>query len=162
MKIDKDYLRTSIFGFEDALVSTTGVVVGISTGIANKEFILLAASVTIAVEAISMTAGQFISERAFHQIDRARRHHDNLAVGAFIMFLSYLIGGIIPVLPLFFMNLPEAIIFVLIFAFLGLFTLGYVKGKIVKVSPTRSAMETIFIGGAATIIGVIAGYFLKI
>lgn len=160
MRVYKDYVRSSVFGFEDSLVSTTGVIVGISTGTQNKEFIILAAVVTIAVEAVSMAAGQFLSERTLHQLQK-KKHKDNLSIGSAIMFVSYFLGGLIPLVPIVFFSLPSSIIFVLIFAALGLFILGFVKGKVVKVSPTRSALEMLLIGGVAAVIGMAAGYFLK-
>jgi len=161
MRIYKEYVRSSVFGFEDALVSTTGVVVGISTGTQNREFIILAAMVTIAVEAVSMAAGQFLSERTLHQMQKGK-HRDSLGMGSLIMFFSYFLGGVIPALPVLFLPPSQALIPVLLLAFTGLFVLGYVKGKVVKVAPTRSALEMLFIGGVATAIGVVAGYFLKI
>ncbi len=160
MTFHRDYIRSSIFGFEDSLVSTTGVVVGIATGTSNREFIVLAAFVTIAVEAISMTAGQFLSERTLHELNKTD-HNDNLIVGSLVMFISYFLGGLIPLLPI--LILPAiSILPILLLAFLGLFVLGYAKGQIVKVAPTRSAFEMLVIGGFATLIGVVSGYFLKI
>lgn len=160
MRIYKDYIRSSVFGFEDALVSTTGVIVGIATGTSNKQFIILAAFVTIAVEAVSMAAGQFLSERTLHQMQKGK-HRDSLSVGSFVMFLSYFLGGILPVSPLLFLPLPIALIPTLFLAFLGLFVLGFAKGRFVKVPPARSAFEMLFIGGLAAVIGIIAGYFLR-
>ena len=159
--INKDYLRSSVFGFEDALVSTTGVVIGISTGTSNIKFIVLASLVTIAVEAVSMGAGQFLSERTLHEADK-KRHHDSLVAGSVIMFFSYFFGGLIPIFPIFLLPIRVAIFPILFLAFLSLFILGYVKGVLVKISPTRSALEMLFVGGLATIIGVIAGYFLRV
>jgi len=49
LKINQDYLRSLVFGFQDALVSTTGIVVGISVGVSNKQFIILSALVAISV-----------------------------------------------------------------------------------------------------------------
>lgn len=161
MAINKDYLRSSVFGFEDALVSTTGVVVGVSTGTTNIKFIILACLVTICVEAISMAAGQFLSERTLHEIDK-EKHKDNLIVGSAIMFFSYFFGGLIPILPIFFIPLPFAILPIMFLAFSSLFVLGYIKGIIVQISPTRSALEMLFVGGLAAFIGVIAGYFLRV
>ena len=61
LKINQDYIRSLVFGFQDALVSTTGIVVGISVGVHNKQFIILSALVAISVEALSMGAGQYLS-----------------------------------------------------------------------------------------------------
>lgn len=158
----EDYLRSAIFGLEDSLVSTTGVVVGISTGVTSREFIILACLVTVAVEAVSMAAGQYLSERTIHQLDKHNEHRDNLVLGAVIMFFCYLLGGAVPVLPVLYFEGFGTVIFSLIFAFTGLFLLGFIKGKLVKVPATRSALEMLFIGGVATIIGAVVGYLLRI
>ena len=84
--IHEDYLRSGLFGIQDGLVSTTGVVVGISTGIEDRAIIMLAALVAVTVEATSMAAGQYSSEKAVHQMDKTGKHTDSLMIGALVMF----------------------------------------------------------------------------
>ena len=158
-KLHADYVRSIIFGFEDSLVSTTGVIAGVSTGIQDPKIILLAASVTIVVEALSMGAGQFLSERSVHQMEKT--HTDNLVLGGGLMFGSYAIAGIIPLVPIVLFPFPTSIFASIALAFLSLFLLGFVKGKIVQVHPLRSGLEMLVIGGAATLLGVLAGYFFR-
>src|SRR3989344_4753513 len=98
--LHEDYLRSAFFGLQDGLVSTTGVVVGISTGVEQKAIIILASFVAVTVEASSMAAGQYSSEKAVHQMDKSGRHTDNLIIGALVMFFSYLSAGMIPILPI--------------------------------------------------------------
>lgn len=162
LKIEEDYLRSMMFGFQDGLVSTTGVVVGISTGIADKQIIILASLVAVTVEASSMAAGQYSSEKTVHQMDTTGRHKDNLIVGALIMFFSYLMAGMIPILPTIIFDQPLARYLSIAFAFLGLFTIGYVKGQLVNQKPLRSAIELFIIGACATSIGLVVGHFLKV
>lgn len=151
-----------MFGLQDGIVSTTGVVVGISTGINNKEIIILAALVAVTVEASSMAAGQYSSEKAVHQMDKSEKHSDNLYIGALIMFFAYLIGGAFSIIPILIFNQPLARILAIASAFAGLFIIGYIKGYIVEHKPLRSAIELFTIGSIATIIGVIVGYLLKV
>lgn len=161
LDLDEDYLRSALFGLQDGLVSTTGVVVGISTGIEDKAVILLASLVTVAVEATSMAAGQYTSEKAVHQFKKDK-HKDDLILGSLIMFLAYLVAGFIPIAPVFIFDIPIARILSMVFAFLALFAIGYIKGKIVEERPLRSALELFAIGGMATLIGIIVGQFLKV
>lgn len=161
-KLNEEYLRSSIFGLEDALISTTGVVIGISTGIQDIKFILLASLVTVTVEAFAMGAGQFLTEETVHEIEKKRRYFDNSVVGAIIMFVSYLLAGLIPVIPILFLSFPAAIFGSLVAAFIGLFILGFVKGKIVKVDPVKSAVKMLAVGGLATIAGAVVGYLFKL
>lgn len=143
-----------MFGIEDSLVSTTGVVVGVSVGSNNRLVVILAAMVTIAVEAASMAAGQFISERTVHEV--RKRHTDSLLVGTGIMFFSYLFAGFIPVIPLFILDYPLSAYLSVAAAFVGLFALGYAKGTLVR-RPLRSAFEILLIGGVACLLGVGVG-----
>ncbi len=160
--IHEDYLRSALFGVQDGLVSTTGVVVGISTGVEDKAIIILASLVAVTVEASSMAAGQYSSEKAVHQMDKTGKHTDSLILGALIMFGGYFLGGMVPIIPTLSFNQPEARVIAIIAAFIGLFILGYVKGHLVKVKPLRSAIELFIIGAIATTIGLIVGYLFKI
>ena len=161
-KIHEDYLRSGLFGLQDGLVSTTGVVVGISTGVQNRDIVILAVLVAVMVEASSMAAGQYSSEKAVHQMDKTGKHNDSLILGAIIMFISYLLAGLIPISPLFLFNISDTRVISILFAFIGLFITGYIKGKIVEDKPIRSAIELFIIGAMATAIGLVVGYFLKI
>lgn len=162
MIIHEDYLRSALFGLQDGLVSTTGVVVGISTGIETKSIIILASLVAVSVEASSMAAGQYSSEKAVHQMDRSGRHTDSVLLGGIIMFISYLFAGLIPITPILVFNQPQARIFSILFAFIALFVIGFIKGKIVGHKPLRSAIELFIIGAIATSIGLIVGQLLKV
>lgn len=148
-----------LFGFEDSLVSTTGVIAGVSAGSQDPHVILLAATVTILVEALSMGAGQFLSERAVHQMDTG--HSDNLLLGAGLMFISYLLAGLVPLIPVILFAFPMSISVSVSSAFIGLFLLGYIKGKIVQTAPVRSGVEILLIGGAATVLGLVAGWLFR-
>lgn len=160
-KINQDYLRSIVFGFQDALVSTTGIVIGISIGTHDKQFIILSALVAISVEALSMGAGQYLSEKSVHELPDSH-HRDNLLFGGLIMFLSYLIGGFIPILPILFTQPPLSPILSVISAFVGLFLLGLFKAKLFSNHIWRSALEMLAIGGLTTLIGLAVGLIFKI
>jgi vacuolar iron transporter family protein len=160
--LQEDYLRSLMFGLQDGIVSTTGVVLGISTGVSSKAFIVLAALVAVTVEATSMAAGQYSSEKAVHQMDKTGKHKDSLILGAIIMFFAYLAGGMFSIVPTLLLNQPVAKYISIGSAFIGLFLIGYYKGKFVGLKPLRSAVELFIIGSIATIIGIIVGYYLKV
>lgn len=171
MKINfhEDYLRSMLFGLQDGIVSTTGVVAGISVGIEDRSIIILASLVAVTVEASSMGAGQYSSEKAVHQMDAKKNkgkttHTDSLIGGALIMFFAYLAAGAIPIVPMLITQIPldQARIMSIVGAFIGLFLIGFVKGKIVDHAALRSAFEMLFIGGIATIVGLIVGVTLGV
>jgi len=160
--IHEDYLRSLMFGLQDGIVSTTGVVVGVSFGVQDKSIIVLAALVAVMVEATSMAAGQYSSEKAVHQMDKSGKHTDNLLIGATIMFFAYLGGGAFSVIPTLIFDQPLGRYIAIASAFAGLLIIGYLKGKVVDHKPIRSAIELFLIGGAATLIGLVVGNLLKV
>ena len=162
LKLHEDYIRSGFFGLEEGLVSTTGVVVGISAGVQDKSIVLLASLVAVTVEASSMAAGQYSSEKAVHQMDKTGRHKDSLIIGALIMFIAYLGAGMIPILPVIIIGPPQSSYISVALAFLGLFVVGYLRGHLTGEKPLRNAIELFIIGGTATTIGLIVGYFLKV
>jgi len=159
-RVDGDYLRSVIFGCEDGLVSTTGSVIGISVGAGDPKIVIMAGLVIIAVEAISMGAGQFLSEKAVHELEPGK-HHDSLLVGSLLMFISYFLAGMIPLTPFLLFSLNTATVTSAILAFFSLFILGYVKGRIIGISKIRSGIEILVVGGIATGIGILVGILLK-
>lgn len=160
-RLNQDYLRSATFGIEDALVSTTGVVTGIAASGVSHQVVLLAAIVTVSVEALSMGAGEYLSEKAAHEL-QPKSHTDNLVLGAIIMLLGYVAGGIVPILPL--LTNPQSYIYwqSVVYGLAGLFILGFAKGYLTHVPKVRSALEMLIVGGLATIVGVTVGLLLKI
>jgi VIT1/CCC1 family predicted Fe2+/Mn2+ transporter len=151
-----------LFGAEDALVSTLGMVVGISAGTTNREFILLAAFVTVIVEALSMGAGEYLSEKSVGELNRRKKKSlSSPLIGGLVMFFSYLIAGTIPVVPTVLFLYPKSAVISTICSFIGLFALGILKGEIVKKSPTRSGFEVLLVGGIAAIAGLIVGLLFR-
>ena len=161
-KIHEDYLRSIVFGFQDALVSTTGVIVGVATGTGNRDIVILAGIVTILVESLSMGVGQYMSEKAVHQFDKTGKHTDNLYVGGFLMTLAYFFGGLVPLTPMLFFDVTTATAITILASLAGLFILGYIKAHIVDVNPLKSAVEILILGGITTAIGIVVGNYLRV
>lgn len=159
VRIHQDYLRSAIFGVEDGLVSTTGALAGIAAGTRDAQVVLMAGLVIIMVEALSMAAGQFLSERAVHQLDPT--HDDKLVVGGAVMYAAYLAGGLVPLAPVLAVRTLGAVWVGTGCALLGLFALGWVKGRLVRVEPVRSGLEILAVGGLATLVGLVVGVLLK-
>jgi len=63
---------------------------------------------------------------------------------------SYVVGGLIPLSPYFFLSaVNTALIFSVIATLIALLVFGYVKGRFTGAGPLRSALQTALIGGLA-------------
>lgn len=66
-------IREIVFGMEDSLVSTLGAVTGIAAGTGNAFVVILSGIVLIFVEALSMTAGSYLSSKSAHEVFEMRK-----------------------------------------------------------------------------------------
>ena len=109
-----------------------------------------------------MGAGQYMSEKSVHQMDKTGKHTDSLVIGGGLMALSYFLGGLVSLAPIILLRLPLSASVSIAAAMVGLFVLGLFKAHIVKVNPFRSAIEILILGGAATIVGLLVGKYFKV
>ena len=160
--INREYLRSIIFGIEDSLVSTTGLVAGLSIGAENKKVVLLGGIVAIAVESISMGAGEYLSDDAVEELDKLKRQREDPLTSGLLMFVSYLLAGMVPLTPIIFLSYPTSLWAGVILALLGLFILGFAKGRVLKTNPLRGGLKILIVGGLATLLGIFVGSLFKI
>ncbi len=64
----KKSIRDVIFGLEDGLVSTLGVVIGIAEGSRSSYVVILSGIVVVFVEALSMAAGTYLSAKSHKEV----------------------------------------------------------------------------------------------
>lgn len=150
------YVRNFIFGVEDSLVSTVGLLSGIAVAGLSKHNIFLTGIVLIFVEAFSMGVGSYLSEESAEEYTRAKK---SLSLqGALIMFFSYFAAGFIPLAPYLVFSVNPAFFISIILSLVALFMLGLVSSKIFKTDHTlRHGIRMLIIGGAAIAVGIIVG-----
>jgi VIT1/CCC1 family predicted Fe2+/Mn2+ transporter len=156
------YVRNFIFGAEDSLVSTVGLLTGIATaGISGKE-IVISGVILICVEAFSMSVGSFLSERATEESSlNYNEQNSKSLLAALIMFLSYFVCGFIPLFPYIITSTDQAFWLSIVLSSISLFILGVISAKILKTKILKNALRMLIIGGFAIGIGVIVGIFFK-
>jgi VIT1/CCC1 family predicted Fe2+/Mn2+ transporter len=158
----KEYVKSAMFGLNDALVSTTGVIAGVSFGTSQKQVVVLAGVVTILVEALSMGVGEYMSAHTADQLDKPSVNRKSAIKSGVVMWASYTLGGLVPLITIILSPIQTGRYLAIAAALAGLFALGYYKAKFVGVNPIKSALEVFLLGGATTLIGVIAGVVLKV
>lgn len=213
-------IRELVFGLEDSLVSTLGVVVGVAAGTSDTKVVMLSGIVLVLVEALSMAGGSFLSSKSHRDMleaaieeereeieqqpeeekeelrgmYRTRGFNDEeieilvrritankdlwleemiakeLQIGktdmeaphknAVVMFVSYLAGGAVPILPYLFLAAAPATFTAICVTVVVLFAVGYAKAKMTSTDAIRSGLEMVFIAAFATLLGYAVGKVL--
>ena len=162
-------IREIVFGAEDSLVSTLGAVTGMAVGTQSTFLVILSGVILIAVESTSMAAGSYLSSKSARNMDRVlnggtKQKQDivHSIRGAIVMWFSYAIAGIFPLLFYFFLPTSQAYLPSILLTALMLFLLGFWVGKITKQSPIKSGLEMVSVSLFAALIGYLIGRLLPL
>jgi len=156
------YLRNVIFGVADSLVSTVGLLAGIDVAGTNRAGILLTGVVYAFVEAFSMAVGSFLSEQSAEEYEaRGEVSDGGPIVASLVMFISFVLASFIPIVPYLVFGLTTALWTSIGLSIVALGVVGIVSARIVKVKIASHALKMMLLGGAAIVIGVLVGKFIK-
>lgn len=152
--------RNFIFGVEDSLVSTVGLLSGVATAAAPRQTIVTTGVILIFVEAFSMGVGSFLSEDNSTHSDHSRSTHRRITRAALVMFVSYFAAGFIPLSPYLLLPPTSAMPLSITLTLATLGALGLYSAAHNHTSLLRGLLEMFVLGGAATTIGIVVGTLL--
>ena len=160
-------IREVIFGVEDGAIGNLGLVVGMAQALAPNSLILLAGLATMIAQAISMSAGNYLSvksEKEYFEVKRKDRNYgkeyskrQNPLLSSVVMGISVIIGAAIPLSVFLFTESREGVIPAILITLLGLFVLGALKTKYTLRHWFRSGMEVLMVGCIAAGAGYVLG-----
>lgn len=157
------FVRTFVFGVEDSLVSTAGLLSGLAVAHTPRETILVAGVVLIFVEAFSMATGSYLSETSAEKyISNSELGSHTPMLSSFIMFFSYFLAGFIPLAPYLFMTGMAAFWCSIIISLCSLFVLGLIGARISKTRMFLGGVKMFLFGGAALLLGVTVGALFNV
>lgn len=151
-KAKAGYFRNMIFGAEDSLVSTVGVLFGIASTSFNDGFILITGFLVVTVEALSMGAGAFLSEKSAQEFAEENETGESTIIDGLVMFAAYFFAGFIPLLPYIFIPGTSAKYFSILFSIVALFFLGFIPQRSFK-----SGVRMMVVAGLAIFAGFLIG-----
>lgn len=111
---------------------------------------------TMAEEA-SKNKDLFLQEMAYRELGIVPENLENPIKNGAIMWVSYVLGGSIPVFPYFFLPVVSAIPISIIITLIALFILGAYTGKHTKRSWWKSGLEMLGLASAAALVGYLVG-----
>jgi VIT1/CCC1 family predicted Fe2+/Mn2+ transporter len=156
------YARSFIFGVEDSLFSTTGLLAGIAAAGVPRAEIFLTGIILIFVEAFSMAVGSFLSEQSSEEYLARKevKSAKSLHAGT-LMFIAYMGAGVIPLAPYLLLEMPSAFVSSIILSLIALFALGIASAQYLHIKILKSALRMLVIGGGTVLIGILVGQLVN-
>lgn len=156
-KFNRNYIRNIIFGLEDSLVSTVGVLFGLaSSNEYSPHHIIITGLVLISVEAISMGVGSYLAEMEISEIEQHKKRSDNPIIDGLFMFGAYLLAGLFVLAPYVLVRTNLARYYSTVATLLTLYLLGFIPTK--KFS---DGLRMVVIAGFALIMGFLVATLLR-
>jgi VIT1/CCC1 family predicted Fe2+/Mn2+ transporter len=152
------YVRTIIFGAVDSLVSTVALLAGIEAGDVAPRVIVLTGLVYVFVEGFSMAIGSFLSEDSAEEYAAKSAIPDRRTLrAAFVMFLSFVAVGFIPILPYIFFPGHVGLVISIVASILTLGALGYLQARLSMLPSIWRVLRMMLLGGFAIVLGIVVG-----
>lgn len=156
------YGRSFIFGIEDGLVSTVGLLSGIAAAGVPGTTIVLTGVILVVVEALSMAVGSFLSEYSAEEyLAQKEVASQTPTTAGLVMFLAYIAAGLVPLAPYLFLVPTTALYLSILLTLLALFALGIWSARIVRLNLVRSGLRMLLAGGLAIAIGILVGGLVR-
>ncbi len=155
------YIRNFVFGVEDSLVSTVGLLSGIAVGGVARSQIILTGIILLFVEAFSMAMGSLLSEQSAQEyLSHKEVSMRPAATDSIIMFISYFFAGLVTLVPYYLMESKNALPISISLSLGSLFLLGVVSAKLFGINILKNGIRTLAIGGFAILVGVLVSLFV--
>ncbi len=160
------YLPEFVYGAIDGSVTTFAVVAGAVGATFSSAVILVLGFANLFADGFSMAISNYLSNKSDHEMHDGLKFEKRSIKSAVATFISFLIIGFVPllffVLAIFIPSLlKNAFLFSAIFTGIAFLFVGFVKGEITGKHKVLSALETLLIGGIASVIAYAIGYFLE-
>lgn len=152
------YLRSIIFGINDSLVSTVGLLAGISVAGVPRSTIALTGIVYAFVEGFSMASGDFVSEESAEEYaNKSGVSSRPSIISAAIMFFSFVLASLVPLVPYLFLSAGAALVVSVSASVLALFVVGMLSAHFARLPMIWRGARMALLGGAAILMGVVVG-----
>lgn len=103
----------------------------------------------------------WLEEMAYRELGIIPNRKDNIKLDALFMWMSYILGGAVPIASYFIFPIAQAIPVSIVSSIIGLFIVGAIKGRVVRTSKLKSGLEMVLVSLGAAAVGYIAGQIVN-
>jgi vacuolar iron transporter family protein len=155
-------IRAGVFGVQDGIVSTFGLIMGVAGAQISAEAVVIAGVAGVVSGALSMGAGEYVSVRTQRELLEAGEEvadYENVDPfrAAFANAGLFVAGGLVPLTPFLLATGRTAVIASTLVSALVLYATGAVLTRLTRRSPWRSGLRMLVIGGGSGLLAFLVG-----
>lgn len=158
------FLRDAVFAANDGVITTFAVVAGAQGASLGATVVIVLGFANLFADGVSMASGIYLGVKSEVEYEEAydRKHafiHPPLPHGL-VTFASFIISGLVPLLPYLF-DLKNRFIASSLIVAVSLFFVGALRTFFTKKHWLREGSEMFFVGGLAAVVAYLAGFLLE-
>ncbi|HEY4504572.1 MAG TPA: VIT1/CCC1 transporter family protein [Candidatus Paceibacterota bacterium] len=159
------YIKDIVYGANDGIVTTFAVVAGVAGAALSHDVILVVGLANILADGFSMATSDYLGtksecEAGAGNVFECDRGH--LLRSALYTFMSFVLGGVIPLMPFLIPSMSSnPIVASAIATGVGLFVVGAARSHYTKRSFVSSGLEVFVIGGISATLAYLVGLLIK-
>lgn len=154
-----DILSEFVYGGIDGIITTFSIIAGSAGGELTRKVILILGISNVLSDGYSMGISRYLSSKT--EIAQGILQQKNALFSGIATFLSFVIIGLMPVIPFMFNDGKKAQKQSFITALVVFFMIGSVKGFYLNESIIKNGLETLTIGISAAGISYYIGKYLN-
>ncbi|MBI2113045.1 MAG: VIT1/CCC1 transporter family protein [Candidatus Wildermuthbacteria bacterium] len=164
------YLGDFVYGASDGIVTTFAVVAGVAGASLSPAIVIILGLANLFADGFSMGASNFLSLRSRKKLmdsmgpserdlrDSEANHALDHGIATFVAFVA---AGAVPLLP-YLLHFSQNQFFVsAVLAGITFFGVGTARALVTMESPVRAGVEILLVGGAASLVAYLLGFFIK-
>jgi len=152
-----------MFGANDGIVTTFAVVAGAVGAGLSTDVILILGFAGLLGDGFSMGFGNYLGSKSERDVTRAdgEKYLKSVTKPAILTFISFIIAGLIPLLP-FVLGLNGSFGLAVMATAVALFLVGsLLGGSVLKKHWFKWGLQMLFVGGMAATIAYVIGYIVQ-
>ena len=165
-RFERKYLPEFVYGGIDGSVTTFAVVSGVIGAALSSPVVLILGFANLFADGFSMAISNYLSTKSRNDMIKGIKRNEIRT--AFATFFSFLLVGFIPLLSFVLaaitknpMLIENQFLYSEILTGIAFIVVGWFKGEITGKNKIRSSLETLVIGGVASLLAFLAGRLIS-
>ncbi len=161
------YLPEFVYGSIDGVVTTFAIVTASIGAELSPVYIFILGFANVLADGFSMGSSNYLSALSEMDLKRSEAQSKKIAFKkAFVTFSSFVALGALPVIPFLISTFIPSfrgadVRLSITLAFFSFVFIGYIGARVTKTSHMKNILRTLLIGGTASLISFLVGYFLQ-
>lgn len=172
-KFGKNYLSDFVYGGIDGSITTFAVVAGALGASIESIIVIILGCANLVADGFSMAVANYLAVKSERDLIKNKKVPTSINFGfkhplkaALVTYFSFIALGLIPLIPFiisagFDNSLKQSFVFSAVFTGIALFSVGAIKGFIIKKHWFLAAIETLVIGGIAASLAFAVGHWIE-